>query len=90
MAAAGAGANGAGANGAGKGSAGKGSAGKVALAAYAAVTGTPIPAREALIPYGRARELEAAVWSLGMAHQHPSRYRSVAQELLARVLEAAP
>jgi hypothetical protein len=30
------------------------------------------------------------VWSLGMAHQHPSRYRSVAQELLARVLEAAP
>jgi hypothetical protein len=40
MAAAGAGANGA----------GKGSAGKVALAAYAAVTGTPIPAREALIP----------------------------------------
>jgi Phosphotransferase enzyme family len=73
-----------------KGHAEQGSAGQVALAAYAAVTGTPIPAREALIPYGRARELEAAVWSLGMAHQHPSRYRSVAQELLARVLEAAP
>ena len=59
---------------------------EVALIAYAAVTGTPRPAPEMLIPLARARELEAAVWSLGMAHQYPSRYRSVAQELLARVL----
>jgi hypothetical protein len=54
------------------------------------VTGTPLPAPETLIPFTRARDLEAAVWSLRMAHQYPSRYRSVAQELLARVLEAAP
>jgi len=65
-------------------------ASEVALTAYAAVTGTPVPAPETLIPFTRARELEAAVWSLGMAHQYPSRYHNVAQELLARVLEAAP
>jgi len=64
-------------------------ASQAALAAYAAVSGTPPPAPEVLLPYARARELEAAVWSLGMAHQYPSRYRVVAQDLLAGVLRAA-
>jgi hypothetical protein len=39
----------------------------------AAVTSTPVPPPEALVPYARARELEGAVWSLGMAHQYPGR-----------------
>jgi hypothetical protein len=55
----------------------------------AAVTGTPVPAPEALVPYARARELEGAVWSLGMAHQYPGRNRSVARDLLASVLRSA-
>jgi hypothetical protein len=62
-----------------------GSAGE-ALAAYAGVTGTPGPGPDELAPYLRARELEAAVWSLGMAHQYPARYREVARTLLDSVL----
>ncbi len=57
-----------------------------ALAAYAGVTGEPTPAPEALAPFSRARDLEAAVWILGMAHQYPARYRERARPLLDRVL----
>jgi hypothetical protein len=57
-----------------------------ALAAYAAVTGTQVPAAGELAPFTRLREVEAAVWCLCMAHQNPSRYAAVAQDLLARVL----
>jgi hypothetical protein len=56
----------------------------------AMITGMPVPAPDTLIPYARARELEGAVWSLGMAHQYPSRYRAVVQELLAAILNAPP
>jgi hypothetical protein len=57
-----------------------------ALAAYSEVTGTPLPGPEALAWFDRARELEGAVWSLGMAHQYPDRYREPARALLALVL----
>ena len=60
----------------------------VALAAYAAVSGTRVPAAAELAPFHAARELEGAVWSLGMAHQYPSRYREVATQLLDSVLHA--
>lgn len=64
----------------------QGEDGPAALAAYADVMGTPIPEPEALIPFVRARELEGAVWTLGMAHQYPARYRDTARTLLATVL----
>jgi hypothetical protein len=56
--------------------------GKAALRSYAAVTGTPTPPADVLAPFVRARELEAAVWALGMAHQHPARYRTLARTFL--------
>lgn len=56
--------------------------GKAALRAYAAVAATPIPPADVLAPFIRARELEAAVWALGMAHQYPARYRPLARTLL--------
>jgi Ser/Thr protein kinase RdoA (MazF antagonist) len=57
-----------------------------ALAVYATVTGTRPPGPEDLAPFGRARELEGTVWALGMAHQHPARYRDTARSMLDRVL----
>jgi Ser/Thr protein kinase RdoA (MazF antagonist) len=55
----------------------------IALDAYAAESGTAIPA---LAPFRRVRDLEAAVWSGCMAHLYPARYREVARRLLASVL----
>lgn len=54
-----------------------------ALGAYAAESGTTVPA---LAPFRRVRDLEAAVWSACMAHLYPERYREVAHRLLASVL----
>ncbi|HEY2640663.1 MAG TPA: aminoglycoside phosphotransferase family protein [Streptosporangiaceae bacterium] len=54
-----------------------------ALDAYAAESGTTVPA---LAPFRRVRDLEAAVWSACMAHLYPARYREVAHRLLASVL----
>lgn len=53
------------------------------LAGYAEVAGRPIPRPAELAPFRRARELEAAVWLLAMAHLHPERYRALAAERLA-------
>jgi aminoglycoside phosphotransferase (APT) family kinase protein len=57
-----------------------------ALAAYAVVTGEPPPVPEVLALFTRARRLEGAVWTLGMAYQYPARYRGPARALLADVL----
>jgi hypothetical protein len=57
-----------------------------ALEAYAEVTGIALPEPAVLARFGRARELEGAVWTLGMAHQFPARYREPARALLAIVL----
>jgi hypothetical protein len=57
--------------------------GHTALGAYAAESGTTVPA---LAPFRRVRDLEAAVWSACMAHLYPARYREVAHRLLATVL----
>jgi len=56
------------------------------LAAYAAVTGEPLPEPEVLALFTRARRLEGAVWTLGMAYQYPARYHEPARFLLADVL----
>ena len=56
------------------------------LAAYAAVTGEPLPEPEVLALFTRARRLEGAVWTLGMAYQYPARYREPARFLLVDVL----
>jgi hypothetical protein len=56
------------------------------LAAYAAVTGEPLPEPDVLALFTRARRLEGAVWTLGMAYQYPARYREPARFLLADVL----
>jgi hypothetical protein len=61
-------------------------AASAALGGYAAVTGAAAPDPAELARFGRARELEGAVWTLGMAHQYPARYREPARALLARVL----
>ena len=57
--------------------------GRTALGAYAAESGRTIPA---LAPFRRVRDLEAAVWSMCMAHLYPARYHDVAQRLLASVI----
>jgi phosphotransferase family enzyme len=59
---------------------------QAALDAYAAASGRPVPGPGALVPFARARDLEAAVWALGMAHQYPARYREIAGSWLARIL----
>lgn len=58
-----------------------------ALAGYAEVTGRPVPAGEELAPFGRARELEAVVWLVAMAHLYPARYRTMATERLSALLD---
>lgn len=67
---------------------GSGAGAGEALAAYAAASGTAVPDPARLAPFHRARSLEAAVWSLGMAHQYPGRYRGLARNLLAGILTA--
>ena len=59
---------------------------QAALAAYAAEAEMPVPGMNVLDCFLRARELEGAVWTLCMAHLFPGRYRTTADELLARVL----
>lgn len=67
---------------------GSGTGAGEALAAYAAASGIAVPDPARLAPFHRARALEAAVWSLGMAHQYPGRYRDLARNLLAGILTA--
>ncbi len=57
-----------------------------ALRGYAEAAGCAVPDPGALEPFRRARLLEAAVWTLGMAHRYPSRYSESARGLLAAVL----
>jgi Ser/Thr protein kinase RdoA (MazF antagonist) len=59
---------------------------QAALDAYAAASDRPVPGPGALARFARARDLEAAVWALGMAHQYPERYRQIAGSMLARIL----
>jgi hypothetical protein len=58
------------------------------LAAAARAAAAPIPELAALAPFRRARDLEAAVWLLCMAHLYPERYADLAQVQLAAVLAA--
>jgi hypothetical protein len=58
---------------------------RAALAAYAARAGTPVPGPETLAPFHRARDLEAAVWLLCMAHLYPERYAGLATAAIAGV-----
>jgi hypothetical protein len=58
------------------------------LAAYANVTGDPLPGPGELAWFDWARALEGAVWTAAMAHQYPARYAERAPEVLARVLAA--
>jgi hypothetical protein len=57
------------------------------LRAYAAETRTDVPTAADLAPFRRVRDIEAAVWALGVAQSYPARYRGTAQKLLATVLE---
>ena len=52
----------------------------------AAISEVAIPELEALAPFRRARDLEAAVWLLCMAHLYPERYASPARDQLAAVI----
>ena len=54
-----------------------------ALRAYAAASGAAVPTAAELAPFRRARELEATVWLLAMAHLYPERYRRLADRQLA-------
>lgn len=60
--------------------------GLAALRAYAAETHTDVPTAADLAPFRRVRDIEAAVWALGVAQSYPARYRSTAQKLLAAAL----
>lgn len=59
-----------------------------ALAAYADVTGQPLPGPGELAWFDWARALEGAVWTLAMAHQYPARYAQRAPGVLASILAA--
>jgi aminoglycoside phosphotransferase (APT) family kinase protein len=59
-----------------------------ALAAYANLTGEPLPGPGELAWFDWARALEGAVWTLAMAHQYPARYAERAPSVLASVLAA--
>jgi Ser/Thr protein kinase RdoA (MazF antagonist) len=61
---------------------------RAALDAYAGEARVAVPAPEALAPFREARDLEAAVWLLCMAHLYPERYAAPAQASLASVLTA--
>jgi hypothetical protein len=58
------------------------------LSAAARAAAAPIPELAALAPFRRARDLEAAVWLLCMAHLYPERYADLARVQLAAVLAA--
>ncbi len=60
--------------------------GLTALRAYAAKTQTEVPTAAHLAPFRRVRDIESAVWALGVAQSYPARYRGTAQKLLATVL----
>jgi hypothetical protein len=60
--------------------------GLAALRAYAAETHIDVPAVADLAPFRRVRDIEAAVWALGVAQLYPGRYRGTAHTLLATVL----
>ncbi len=57
-----------------------------AVPGVAAIPAVAIPELEALAPFRRARDLEAAVWLLCMAHLYPERYASPARDQLATVI----
>ena len=57
-----------------------------ALAAYAARSGIPVPATESLLPFRRARDIEATMWLLCMARLYPERYAAIAGRRLEEVL----
>jgi hypothetical protein len=59
---------------------------RAALRAYAAETHTAVPTAADLAPFRRVRDIEAAVWALGVAQSYPARYRGAAQKLLTTVL----
>ncbi len=59
---------------------------RVALAAYAAEIGLPVPHAADLALFGQARDLEATAWLLGMAHQYPARYARLVPDMVAAAL----
>jgi hypothetical protein len=63
--------------------------GPKAIAEYARLRGMDTITLEELSPFLAARDLQAAVWLLGLAHQQPERYRDVAQSHLNRLLDPA-
>jgi Phosphotransferase enzyme family len=60
--------------------------GLAALRAYAAETHIEMATAADLAPFGRVRDIEAAVWALGVAQLYPARYRDTALRLLATAL----
>jgi aminoglycoside phosphotransferase (APT) family kinase protein len=67
--------------------------GRAALRAYASelagapgLAAAPVSELKALAPFRRARDLEAAVWLLCMAHLYPERYAAPAQAQLAAMI----
>lgn len=60
---------------------------QIALRAYAAELGVPVPGLAQLAPFIRARRLEEVVWLLGMDHLYPERYREHVPGSLARALD---
>lgn len=63
-----------------------GAGAEAALRGYADTAGCALPSPASLAPFTRARLLEAAVWTLYMAHRYPARYRDGARELLAAAM----
>ncbi len=57
-----------------------------ALRAYAGRSGRPVCGADTLAPFLEARMLEAVVWTSGMAHLQPGRYREQARSRLAGFL----
>ena len=59
--------------------------GAAALAAYARLTGQPVPTPAELAPWRRLRRLEGYAWAIGCAVTFPGRYAASARRYVAEV-----
>jgi aminoglycoside phosphotransferase (APT) family kinase protein len=64
-------------------------AGPEMLRRYGELRGMPAPSLDELAPFLHAKQLDATVWAVGMAHFYPDQYATLAMERLGR-LERVP
>lgn len=64
--------------------------GRAALAAYAQISGRPVPTQEELVPWLRLRTLEGTAWLIGCAVTFPERYAAPARRAVEELIRGLP